>query len=69
MVETVMGNDPKIISGLYGENEGWQIVLDARINKIEAYIEDGDIPWFAVYEDNKIIKRINSRYVESVVYL
>jgi len=68
MVKTVIGNDPKIISGLYGENGNWCVTLD-RVDKIEAYIEDGDIPWFAVYKDNKIIQRVNSRHVESVVYL
>jgi len=68
MVEIVIGNDPKTISGLYGENENWCVTLD-RADKIEAYIEDGNVPWFAVYKDNKITQRVNSRYVESVIYL
>lgn len=68
MVKTVIGNDSKTISGLYGENENWQITLDS-VDKIEAYLEDNNTPWFAIYRNNKIDQRINSRYVETIVYL
>lgn len=68
MVKTVIGNDPKTISGLYGEGENWQITLDS-VEKIEAYLESDNSPWFAIYRNNKIDQRINSRHVESVVYL
>lgn len=68
MIKTVMKNDSRPISGLYGENESWQITLDS-VEKIEAYFESDNSPWFAIYQNNKIDQRINSRYVGFVVYL
>jgi len=68
-VETVLTNDERTISGLYGPNDEWQITTGGRqANKIVAYLEDGDTPWFAVYRNDKIIQRVNAAFVESVVY-
>lgn len=67
-VKTVIGNDPQVIKGLWGPEERWNIEVGPRIDIIEAYIEDGNVPWFAIYKAGKIISRINSMFVETVIY-
>lgn len=65
----VLGNDPKPIMALYGEQGEWSARVGSMgITKISAYLEDGDAPWFAVYKGEEITSRINSRYVETVSY-
>lgn len=67
-VKTVIGNDKSIISGLYGPENRWYIEIGDHVEKIEGYIEDGNIPWFAIYRNGKIGRRVNSLFVETVVY-
>ena len=64
----VLGNDEQEIFGLFGPNEEWEITT-AKVEKIECYIEDGNMPWFAIYKDGKISSRVNSAFVEAVVYV
>jgi hypothetical protein len=70
MVNTfrVIGNDPQKIIGLYGPEDRWCIQVGNGVDKIEAYIEDGNIPWFAIYRKGRIDQRVNSLFVESVIY-
>ncbi len=75
MVKYALSNDPKEIKALSGPEDRWFVELGgiALISKIEAYLEDGDTVWFAIYRNDcptgRIIQRINSRYVESVIYV
>jgi len=66
----VIGNDERPILGIYGPEERWQITIGSHVGKIKGYIEDGDMPWFAIYDidSHKIIQRVNAAFVESVVY-
>jgi len=67
-MKIVLGNDKREIYGLYGPEERWVIEVGEIIEKIEAYIEDGDIPWFGIYIKGEINQRVNSLFIESVVY-
>jgi len=68
MIEKLI-NDIRIIRGLYGPEEKWRIVASGDFeNRIEAYLEDDNTPWFAIFADGEITQRINSKYVEAVVY-
>ena len=68
-VKTVLNNDNSTIIGIYGPEDHWSIEVGrANIDKIEAYLEDGNIPWFAVSRGGKIASRVNSIYVGTVVY-
>jgi hypothetical protein len=64
----VLGNDEQTITGIYGPNEEWRIITNEEIKKIACYIEDGDTPWFAVYDEKGVCQRVNSRFVECVIY-
>jgi len=69
MVETCLVNDGRAITGIYGPDDVWQVTITSfGIERIEPYLEDGDVVWFAIYREDRIISRINSRYVESVQY-
>jgi len=70
MVETCLVDDGRKIKSLYGAGETWQVTVSklTGIENIETYLEDGDVVWFAIYKEGRIVSRINSRYVESVQY-
>lgn len=70
-----MIEDEREISGIFGPNEEWEIqaVGDCAVDKIECYTENGEmapIVWFAIYRYGKSEphSRVNSKYVETVVY-
>ncbi len=70
-IKYVLGNDPGKIKFLSGDQDCWCVEVDsAGVDKIKAYIEDGDVVWFAIYRNRKeqVSERINSRYVETVSY-
>jgi len=67
-IKYCIGNDPGEILGLYGPEVNWQIEVGGNVNKILAYIEADGSPWFLVYVDHKVSQRVNSRFIESVVY-
>jgi len=66
----VLGNDERPITGIYGPLDEWSVQVTSltTVQKIEAYFEDGDTVWFAVFIGDEIKQRINSKYVESVTY-
>ena len=69
MVETCLVNDGRAITAIYGPDDVWQVTITSLgISRIEPYLEDGDVVWFAIYREDRIISRINSRYVETVQY-
>ena len=70
MVETCLVNEYRPIKGLYGPGDTWQVTVSEAtgLDKIEPYLEDGDVVWFAIYREDRIISRINSWYVETVQY-
>lgn len=60
-------DDKREIFGIYGEDDSCEYSRD-WVDKIEAYLEvDGKI-WFAVFVENKLRYRINSRYIEIIRY-
>ena len=45
IVKTVLNNDNSTIIGIYGPKDHWSIEVGrANVDKIEAYLEDGNIP-------------------------
>jgi hypothetical protein len=62
-------DDPREIAGLdFGPND---ILVDRDCTKIVPYEENGEmanVVWFAVYVDDLIVKRVNSKFVLSVNY-
>jgi len=69
-MEKVLGNDDRQIQGIYGPGDSWSVEIGNYMNveKIECYIEDSNVPWFAVYINGTISQRINSTFVETVTY-
>ena len=68
-VKTTLGNDGRFITGLYGPNEEWQIVVGPnKVDIIMAYSENDGAPWFAVYHAGEITQRVNAAFVECVAY-
>ena len=69
MIKTCLANDIKQISGIYGKDGTWSIEIGRNnTGKIEAYLEDGYTPWFAIYKDGMIVSRVNAAFVETVSY-
>ena len=69
MVNNVLVEDPRSIHAIHGINNKWNFVEgDNFCDSIVAYMEDGNTPWFAIVKDNEVARRINSRYVETIVY-
>jgi len=64
-----MLNDSRQISSIYTYGEDWTEWAAGRlgVTKIVAYEEDGNT-WFAVYEGDHIVARVNAAAVEIVYY-
>lgn len=67
-IKYCLGNDPGEITGIYGPEEKWQVAVGIHVDKIDAYVEDGNTVWFAIFKNGKIVQRINSNFVETVSY-
>ena len=64
-------DDKRIIQKIY-LSEDEQIFLCKEVDAIIPYWESGDmapVVWFAIYCDKQIVRRVNGRLVEVVVYL
>lgn len=62
--------DERPISGLFFEVDSIQAGSNG-VTRIEAYQEPGQnayVPWFAVFEDNEIVSRVNATHVVQVAY-
>lgn len=68
-VKSCIANDPGEITGIYGPHNLWTVEIGHGFaEKIEAYIEDSGVTWFAVFYKGVIIARYNSAFVETLSY-
>lgn len=61
--------DKRQIKSIHLAREG--IFVGNGVESIVAYYENGEmaaVVWFAVYSGGEIIRRVNGKFVESVVY-
>lgn len=66
----VIIEDERQIKSIHLAKEG--IFIGGEIDAIVAYNENGEmaaVVWFAIYSGGKIIRRVNGKFVESVVYV
>jgi len=64
-------NDFRPIKRLIFPSEDNSYVVGGSIDKIEPYSENGQmaaVPWFVIYKDGKVIRRVNAAHVETVEY-
>lgn len=66
-----MWNDDRPIKSIWihtdGGDEGFS-VGSSGVTKIVPYFEDDDSLWFAVYGGETLLQRVNSKYIDVVVY-
>lgn len=67
MCKATMLEESEKIAGLFGAMGEWEITLK-MYDFILAYKESDGTIWFAVYQNGKIMQRVNSKYVETVSY-
>lgn len=68
-MDTILTDKREISSVSFGE-EGFCVGHNG-VTRIEAYQEPGQsayVPWFAIFEDDKIVARANAAHVVSVAY-
>lgn len=65
----VIIEDKRKIKSIHLAEEG--IFVGGEVGEIVAYNENGEmaaVVWFAIYSNGEIIRRVNGKFVESVVY-
>ena len=65
----VITEDERQIKSIHLAKEG--IFIGGDVDAIVAYSENGEmslVVWFAIYSGGKITRRVNGKFVESVVY-
>jgi len=68
---TTIMEDNRPISALIFIDDSCFKVNEKGVTKIEAYTECGEmapIVWFKVYFDNKMMQRVNSKYIATIQY-
>lgn len=70
MMNNIIMEDERQIKSIHLAQEGIFIGLD--VDAIVPYYENGEMAaviWFAIYSGDKIVRRVNGKFVESVVYV
>jgi hypothetical protein len=70
MIQKII-NDERLIKSLELVGDLFCTVGKYDVTKIEPYEENGEmsyITWFAIWNENEIMSKINSKYVISVNY-
>ena len=65
----IMIEDKRKITKLYFPDDSYTNILPP--DSIEAYHENGEmasVVWFAIIKNGNVVSRINSKYVQEVIY-